>query len=106
MTENGKLDRGALPDVFRPAVDEASLSEPPAPGTEQLLANIWCETLRVPKVNAGDNFFDLGGHSLLAVRVVVALERKIGWRLDPRSLFFQTLRQVAAQAEAAAPRPL
>jgi len=43
-------------------------------------------------------FFDLGGHSLLEIRVAVALDRKIGWRMDPRSLFFQTLRQVAAQA--------
>jgi amino acid adenylation domain-containing protein len=105
LTANGKLDRSALPDVFRPVVDDVALSEPPAPGTEQLLADIWRETLRVNKVNAGDNFFDLGGHSLLAIRVAVALERQIGWRLDPRSLFFQTLRQVAAQAEGATMRP-
>jgi amino acid adenylation domain-containing protein len=105
LTANGKLDRGALPDVFRSVGDDVALSEPPAPGTEQLLADIWRETLRVDKVNAGDNFFDLGGHSLLAIRVAVALQRQIGWRMDPRSLFFQTLRQVAAQAEAAATRP-
>ena len=81
------------------------LSEPPAPGTEQLLADIWREILRVDKINAGDNFFDLGGHSLLAIRVAVALQRQIGWRMDPRSLFFQTLRQLAAQADAAITRP-
>jgi amino acid adenylation domain-containing protein len=101
LTANGKLDHGALPDVFRSVGDDVALSEPPAPGTEQLLADIWRETLRVDKVNAGDNFFDLGGHSLLAIRVAVALQRQIGWRMDPRNLFFQTLRQVAAQAEAA-----
>ena len=105
LTANGKLDRGALPDVFRSVGDDVALSEPPAPGMEQLLADIWRETLRVDKVNAGDNFFDLGGHSLLAIRVAVALQKQIGWRLDPRSLFFQTLRQVAAQAEAAVTRP-
>jgi hypothetical protein len=105
MTENGKLDRGALPDIFRSVGDDVALSEPPAPGMEQLLANIWRETLRVDKVHAGDNFFDLGGHSLLAVRVVVALQGKIGWRMEPRSLFFQTLRQVAAQADAAVRQP-
>jgi acyl carrier protein len=104
LTANGKLDRGALPDVFRSVGDDVALSEPPAPGTEQLLADIWRETLRVDKINAGDNFFDLGGHSLLAIRVAVALQKQIGWRMDPRSLFFQTLRQVAAQAEAAATR--
>ena len=105
LTANGKLDRGALPDVFRSVGDDVALSEPPAPGMEQLLADIWREILRVDKVNAGDNFFDLGGHSLLAIRVAVALQRQIGWRMDPRSLFFQTLRQVAAQADAAVTRP-
>jgi acyl-CoA synthetase (AMP-forming)/AMP-acid ligase II/acyl carrier protein len=105
LTANGKLDRAALPDVFRSVGDDVALSEPPAPGMEQLLAGIWCEILRVDKINAGDNFFDLGGHSLLAVRVAAALQKQIGWRMDPRSLFFQTLRQVAAQAEAAATRP-
>jgi len=105
LTANGKLDRGALPDVFRSVVDDVTLNEPPAPGTEQLLADIWRETLQVDKINARDNFFDLGGHSLLAIRVVVALEKQIGWRLDPRNLFFQTLRQVAAQAEAATTQP-
>jgi acyl carrier protein len=106
MTANGKLDRGALPDVFRSVGDDVPLSEPPMPGTEQLLANIWRDILRLDKVNAGDNFFDLGGHSLLAIRVAVALQKQIGWRMDPRSLFFQTLRQLAAQAEAAIRRPL
>jgi len=105
LTANGKLDRGALPDVFRSVGNDVALSEPPMPGTEQLLADIWREILRIDKVNAGDNFFDLGGHSLLAIRVAVALQRQIGWRMDPRSLFFQTLRQVAAQAKAAATRP-
>jgi amino acid adenylation domain-containing protein len=104
LTANGKLNHEALPDVFRSVSDDVALSEPPARGTEQLLAGIWCEILQVDKVNAGDNFFDLGGHSLLAIRVAVALERRIGWRMDPRSLFFQTLRQVAAQADAAATR--
>jgi len=102
LTANGKLDRGALPNVLRSISDDVALSEPPAPGMEQLLADIWREALRVDKVNAGDKFFDLGGHSLLAIKVAVALQKQIGWRMDPRSLFFQTLRQVAAQAAAAA----
>src|SRR4029079_12783847 len=47
LTANGKLDRGALPNVFRSLSDDAALSEPPAPGMEQLLADIWREALRV-----------------------------------------------------------
>src|ERR1700733_4339802 len=104
MTANGKLDRGALPNVFQSVGDGVALSEPPAPGIEQLLADIWREALRVDRINAGDNFFDLGGHSLLAIQVAVAFQGQIGWRMDPRSLFFQTLRQVVAQADAAVMR--
>ena len=104
LTANGKLDRAALPDVFRSVGADEALSEPPAPGMEQVLAEIWREALRVDKINAGDNFFDLGGHSLLAVRVAVALQKQTGWRMDPRTLFFQTLRQVAAQAGATVAR--
>ena len=45
-----------------------------------------------------DNFFDLGGHSLLSLRVVTAIERLTGRRVDPRQLFFQNLR-LAPQPE-------
>jgi hypothetical protein len=44
----------------------------------------------------GSNFFELGGHSLLAVRAAAAIEKQTGRRMPPRSLFFQTLRQIAA----------
>ena len=45
-----------------------------------------------------DNFFELGGHSLLSLRVAASLEKRTGWRMDPRMLFFHNLRQVANAA--------
>jgi acyl carrier protein len=69
---------------------------PPAPGVEQGLAEVWREVLDVDGVGAEDNFFELGGHSLLSLRVAAAVEQRFGLRMDPRTLFFQTLRQVAA----------
>jgi acyl carrier protein len=69
--------------------------EPPAPGTEQQIARIWQDILRIDRISAEDNFFELGGHSLLSLRVAAAVEKQIGCRMDPRALFFQTLRQVA-----------
>jgi acyl carrier protein len=53
--------------------------------------------LAIEDISADDNFFELGGHSLLSLRVALALEKETGYRVDPRSLFFNTLRQVAAQ---------
>jgi hypothetical protein len=61
------------------------------------MAEIWREILKVDWVSAEDNFFELGGHSLLALRVAATVERRSGYRIDPRALFFQNLRQVAVQ---------
>jgi hypothetical protein len=36
--------------------------------------------------------------------VAAAVEARLGWRMDPRVLFFQTLRQIAAGAAADATR--
>lgn len=96
QTPNGKLDRRALPDPFRNAMRLARTHKPPAAGMEETVARIWQEVLQAPRVGAEDNFFELGGNSLLSVRVATAIERETGLLLPPRSLFFQTLRQVAA----------
>jgi amino acid adenylation domain-containing protein len=103
LTPNGKVDRAALPDPFAGGSRAGAERVPPAPGVEQAIADVWREILQVEAVSADDNFFELGGHSLLSLRVVAALERRLGWRMDPRALFFQTLRQVAAGAAAAQP---
>jgi amino acid adenylation domain-containing protein len=98
LTPNGKIDRAALPDPFHLVRRTAAEYVAPAPGLEQTLAEIWREVLAVDRVSADDNFFELGGHSLLSLRVAVAAEKRLGWRMDPRVLFFQTLRQIAGAA--------
>ncbi len=95
LTPNGKVDRMSLPDPFKNTLRTAASREPPAPGTEQQIAQIWQDILRIDRISAEDNFFELGGHSLLSLRVAAAVEKQIGCRMDPRTLFFQTLRQVA-----------
>ena len=60
------------------------------------MAEIWQSVLAVDRAAADDNFFELGGHSLLSLRVAQAVEQRTGYRMDPRTLFFHTLRQVAA----------
>ena len=96
LTPNGKVDRSALPEPFRTAPRAAVGFNAPAPGAEQMIAEIWQSVLSVERVSAEDNFFELGGHSLLSLRVAQAVEQRTGYSMDPRTLFFHTLRQVAA----------
>jgi amino acid adenylation domain-containing protein len=99
LTQTGKVDRKALPDPFKNAGRAALNREPPAPGVEAQIAQIWQRLLKAEHVGAEDNFFDIGGHSLLALSVAVAVEKETGRRMDPRALFFQNLRQIAASLE-------
>ena len=71
------------------------MAEAPATEEEAAVAAIWQELLGVDDVRPGDNFFDLGGHSLLAMRAVQAMEERLGWRVAPRRLVFETMRQIA-----------
>jgi amino acid adenylation domain-containing protein len=105
LTENGKVDRKALP-----APDLAQqLEQYQAPATpmEALLCRIWQELLGVERVGAGDNFFKLGGHSLLAMQLIARLQQE-GVALAVRQLFgAPTLAALAAALDAGgAPAPL
>jgi amino acid adenylation domain-containing protein len=95
LTPNGKVDRRRLPDPFRSGMRAHTSNEPLAPGAEQALADVWRDILKTDKIGPEDNFFELGGHSLLSLRVAAAFQRRTGLSLDPRAMFFQTLREVA-----------
>jgi non-ribosomal peptide synthetase component F/acyl carrier protein len=84
LTDNGKIDRRALP-VPEPAdvQDDAATRTP----TEELLTNIWAEILHLRRVGLHDNFFDLGGHSLLATQVVSRVRETFKVELPLRALF-------------------
>jgi amino acid adenylation domain-containing protein len=95
LTPNGKVDRRRLPDPFRSGMRARTSNDPLAPGAEQALADVWREILKTDNVGPSDNFFELGGHSLLSLRVAAAFKQRTGANLDPRAMFFQTLREVA-----------
>jgi amino acid adenylation domain-containing protein len=87
LTPNGKVDRRALPepDVSREALESPYVA--PRTPTEETLAGIWKEVLKVEQVGVHDNFFDLGGHSLSAVRLIAEVEKQLGIRLPLSTLF-------------------
>ena len=83
---NGKIDRKAFPSVdVSPAGNVERVV--PRNETEQRLAGIFSDVLRLKNVGANENFFDLGGHSLLAVRLMTRIEREFGKCLPLASLF-------------------
>lgn len=70
LTENGKIDKLALPlpENVRP-VTEVSYT-PPRTDIELALADIWSEVLNIDKIGVHDKFLELGGSSLAAIRVI------------------------------------
>ncbi len=85
ITENGKIDRRALP-APAPAEVEDDPATPRTP-TEELLSNIWISVLGLRRVGLHDNFFELGGHSLLATQVVSRVRETFSVELPLRALF-------------------
>jgi len=85
-TQNGKIDRRALPapDYGRPGLDVEYVA--PRDDIEQTLANVWATVLRVERVGIHDNFFDLGGDSILSVQIVARAAGQ-GLKLTPRQVF-------------------
>ncbi|WP_296352720.1 non-ribosomal peptide synthetase [Ramlibacter sp.] len=80
LTPTGKVDRRALPALEDDGFGRAAYVAP-RNATEQALAEIWSETLRVDQVGAEDNFFALGGHSLLALKLIQRVEKRFGVRI-------------------------
>ena len=98
LTQNGKIDRQALPpcDSSQFFVEETSLA--PEGAIEEVLASIWREVFRVGHIGKHDNFFELGGHSLLMTQVVARIRKNFDVELGLRE-FFQCP-TVAGQAHA------
>ncbi|MFL5383052.1 MAG: amino acid adenylation domain-containing protein [Longimicrobiaceae bacterium] len=96
-TLNGKVDRAALPDPGAPRAEEYVA---PRTRTEEALAEIWAEVLKVERAGATGHFFVLGGHSLLATQVVSRARAAFGVQLPLRALFeHPTLEGLAAAVD-------
>lgn len=87
LSQNGKIDRKALPAPEQSEESRFKVFIAPGTPTEKVLAELWGELLQVSKVSATDNFFDLGGHSLLAAQMVLRIRQRLGFDVPLRLLF-------------------
>jgi amino acid adenylation domain-containing protein len=105
LTQNGKLDRRALPE---PELDDTRSARGQArTELEARLLAAWSEILGRP-IAVTDNFFASGGDSFATLRLVARLQRE-GLQISAREVFrHQTVRALAAALRVdvgSAPRP-
>ena len=99
LTNNGKLNRRALPPPQVDSDELASQYVAPRDETEATLAQIWAEALRVERVGIHDNFFELGGDSILSIQII-SRARNAGIQFTPKQLFrYPQISQLVAVAE-------
>jgi amino acid adenylation domain-containing protein len=98
LTDNGKVDKNALPEPGAVPVDApANGLAPPETDDERYFLQVWQEALELPDISVHDNFFDLGGHSLLALEVVSRVRADRGADVPLRAMIVGTLRAVAGE---------
>ncbi|MEW2219649.1 amino acid adenylation domain-containing protein [Streptomyces sp. NPDC006990] len=86
LTANGKVDRGALAAMVGPDTTPAE-AEPPLGETETAVAGLWSEYLPRWTPDRTANFFAAGGDSLTALRLLTAIERRLGAAVPVRRFF-------------------
>jgi amino acid adenylation domain-containing protein len=92
LTDAGKVDRAALPQVRIAAAGEGELPDTPI---EKTVARLWCDALKLENVSVHDNFIELGGDSLAATRMLAAIHGKFGADIPARVVFEGSLREFA-----------
>ena len=102
LTQNGKVDRDALPQPDNSRPDLAAEYIGPSTEKEKLLVSVWQEIFGIDKIGVNDNFFDLGGDSILNIQIVAGAKSQ-GLALSPQQVFDSpTIAELAVCANAVA----
>lgn len=105
LTQNGKVDRRALPvPQAQQRGDEEAVGEHSP--LETTLSEVWGQLLKVEQVGMDDNFFELGGDSMMGLELIAKIGERVG--IDGLSVIaifeYPTVREmaqfIAAQANA------
>ncbi|AEY65543.1 non-ribosomal peptide synthetase [Clostridium sp. BNL1100] len=86
LSQNGKVDRKALPEP-QFSVNTGTEYIEPIGKTEKILADIWRQILKIERVGTTDNFFDLGGTSLTLIQVHSKIEEKYPGKVKITDIF-------------------
>jgi len=87
LTNNGKVNRRALPPVDKATLTNSEQFVAPRNSTERALSEIWTRALHLQRVGVFDNFFEVGGNSLTATRVMSRVCSMLNVELPLRALF-------------------
>jgi amino acid adenylation domain-containing protein len=100
-TASGKVDRGKLPKSERPKdVAEASLAAQEMTASQNKIAAVWQEVLRVDSIGLEQDFFELGGQSLLALIASAKLSETFSQAISIKDHYtYRTVRQMADAVE-------
>jgi pyochelin synthetase len=98
LTDNGKVDRHALPTPVIQSQTHIDSSVAARTSTEQTLVQLWGELLKLSDISREDNFYELGGNSLLATKLLTRIQTTFNIELPLRVVFEKLT--IAAMAEA------
>ncbi|MDB6131200.1 MAG: amino acid adenylation domain protein, partial [Verrucomicrobiales bacterium] len=86
LTENGKLNRAALPSPESLGQNSRESYVAPRNGEEEVMAGIWSEVLGLDRVGAFDNYFELGGDSIKSLWLMGRC-KQVGLHFSLQELF-------------------
>jgi|GEM_PF-1028281 len=87
LTDNGKVDRKALPNMVDLAQDQVDKQFSPQTDAEEKIYEIWKSVLGRNAIRDDEDFFAAGGHSLKAVQVITAVIRQLGCEIPLKEFY-------------------